>query len=287
MNDVAGFLGFVLLSLGVAQCFFGYRIFRFLLGLSGFVVGAALGAMLARNASAFEAILTVLALGVLGATLAVWAYLVGIFLTGAFVGGALGALFGALADSEGAAMGLGLIGGIAGGIIALQVQKFVIVVSTAIQGAAVTVAGATLLMAPDLLGASPERLTRVLVADGGPRVGVWLLLVIAGIIAQYRSPAASRVAESPSDRIETPDRTPIEPAAAPAERSAVPATHVERAPRRPDAPAVVMEAAGRAPQPVPTPRVIELPPSSVAPPAEPRPADTGASSTWSWPTRGR
>lgn len=206
MSQLGELVAALLLPLGIAQCFFGYRIFKFLLGLSGFIVGAALGAMLAGRAGALEVLLSCLALGVVGATLAIWLYFVGIFLTGAVVGGGLGLLLGTGAESEGAALVLGLLGGIAGGIVALKVQKFVIIFSTAAQGAASIVGGAMLATTPDLLTRSPDRLLRALFTDEALPLGAWLLLLIAGIVVQYRTTAKSRAVSGTGESL-PPDTT--------------------------------------------------------------------------------
>jgi hypothetical protein len=78
----------LLVLAGSLACFAGYRLFRVVLGIFGFILGAAIGSSLAGADSAWAMILGALVGGVLGALTLVFAYFIGI----ALVGAALGAL---------------------------------------------------------------------------------------------------------------------------------------------------------------------------------------------------
>ncbi|MDZ7714787.1 MAG: DUF4203 domain-containing protein [Balneolaceae bacterium] len=87
---------------GALQCFFGYRIFKFILGLTGFLLGGVLVAAVGSTLSQEELfiILTGLVGGFIGAALMVTLYYVGIFFIGAILGGVLGTVLYAVAESN-------------------------------------------------------------------------------------------------------------------------------------------------------------------------------------------
>lgn len=134
---MAGILGIIYalsIPIGLVSCFFGYKVFRFLLGLTGFIVGAAAGAAIADATGMGDVatILIALVAGLIAAGLAVFLFFLGLFLLGAFVFGSIGGL---LFHSSGAAIVLGILGGIA----AVLIQKLMIMISTAYGGASTVV----------------------------------------------------------------------------------------------------------------------------------------------------
>jgi len=132
LNLVIG-LGIII---GAIQCFFGYRLFKFVLGLTGFIVGGVLAASIGYEMSQKEvvALLSGLVGGVIGAALMVALYFVGVFLIGAFLGGVVGVALFATAGIN-PELAVLLILGVIGGVVALIFQKFMIIVSTAFIGA--------------------------------------------------------------------------------------------------------------------------------------------------------
>src|SRR5687767_9960906 len=79
----------VLLVLGGAlACFAGYRLFRLVLGIYGFILGAMIGSALAGSESTMWMVGAALLGGVLGSVVLMFAYFIGI----AIVGAGLGAL---------------------------------------------------------------------------------------------------------------------------------------------------------------------------------------------------
>jgi hypothetical protein len=134
---MAGILGIIYalsIPIGLVSCFFGYKVFRFLLGLTGFIVGAAAGAAIASaiGSGSFMTIVIGLIGGLIGAGLAVFLFFLGLFMLGAFVFGSIGGL---IFHSSTAAIILGVLGGIA----AVLIQKLMIMISTAYGGASTVV----------------------------------------------------------------------------------------------------------------------------------------------------
>ncbi|HTK27904.1 MAG TPA: DUF4203 domain-containing protein [Vicinamibacterales bacterium] len=135
----------VLLVLGGAlTCFAGYRFFRLVLAVNGFIAGAAIASSMMAPSHAFAMVAAALAGGAAGALALVLAYFVGI----ALVGAALGAVATHLAWAQfGTRPGdppwmAVIIVAVIGAIAAMILQRYVIVVGTAFGGAWMLVVGA-------------------------------------------------------------------------------------------------------------------------------------------------
>jgi hypothetical protein len=133
----------ILLVLGGAlSCFAGYRLFKIVLGIYGFVLGAMLASSTMGVTNSTGMIVASLVGGVCGALLLMFAYFVGI----ALVGAGLGALVAHVAWSS-----LGRSGdppaiavvvlSVVGSIGAMFLQRYVIVVATAFGGAWTVIVG--------------------------------------------------------------------------------------------------------------------------------------------------
>ena len=133
----------ILLVLGGAlSCFAGYRLFKIVLGIYGFVLGAMLASSTMGVTNSTGMIVASLVGGVCGALLLMFAYFVGI----ALVGAGLGALVAHVAWSS-----LGRTGdppalavvvlSVVGSIGAMFLQRYVFVVATAFGGAWTVIVG--------------------------------------------------------------------------------------------------------------------------------------------------
>jgi hypothetical protein len=133
----------VAIIVGLLACFWGYRIVKIVLGIMGFMAGAAGGWTLALSlAPGHNSIALVCAAigGVLGAILCIWLFYFGIFLLGASAGAVVAAaVFGGTGHQ--AQPLLILIVAVAFGLLALVLQKFMIVVCTAFSGSYLVTAG--------------------------------------------------------------------------------------------------------------------------------------------------
>src|SRR5258705_223460 len=121
---------------GILICFWGYRMLKVTLGITGAVFGAsggwALGLSLASGSTGIALVCAVLG-AVVGAVLCIWLFFLGIFLLGASAGTALAAaVFNALGHQPEPLVVL--IVAVVFGVIAIVVQKFMIVISTAFSG---------------------------------------------------------------------------------------------------------------------------------------------------------
>lgn len=196
VSSLLSFLGLLTVAFGVAQCFFGYRIYRTIIAILGFCLGAGAGAgiAIATRSGELSVILGGVLGGVIGASL-LWAlYLVGVFLIGAIGGGLLGILIAEATSSNDAAAALVIVMAIGGGVAALMIQKFVIIVSTAFGGSANMLIGATWMFAPGISLRDASRAWRTIGVDAEIIPLLWIALAIAGIWAQYRQPRTSEAA---------------------------------------------------------------------------------------------
>jgi len=132
----------VLLVLGGAvACFAGYRLFRFVLAIYGFILGAMLASSMMASSNTLGMIVAAVVGGVLGAVIMTFAYFVGI----ALIGAGMGALVAHVAWSELRSVdppALAVIGlSIAGAVGAMLLQRYVIIISTAFSGAWTMIVG--------------------------------------------------------------------------------------------------------------------------------------------------
>jgi hypothetical protein len=126
---------------GALACFAGYRLFRIVLAIYGFILGAMIASSMMGVSSTAAMVIAALVGGVLGALTLVFAYFVGIALLGAGIG-ALGThvVWGQTAAGDPPA--LVIVGAsIAGAIGAMLLQRYVIVVGTSFGGAWTMIAG--------------------------------------------------------------------------------------------------------------------------------------------------
>jgi hypothetical protein len=177
----------VLLVFGVVNCFWGYRIFRVVLALWGFVLGAAIGVALAGDSGTLMVVFVALVGGLIGAGVFALLYFVGVFAAGAILGFLLTASLMNVVMPEPNAF-VAVIGALVVGLLALAVNKLIIILSTSFAGAWSLVQAAALMF-------STAQADRVLAARGpfdlvsamgmGAVIG-WLVLGVLGVIVQYR-----------------------------------------------------------------------------------------------------
>jgi hypothetical protein len=179
----------VLVLGGLLSCFAGYRVFRVVLGIYGFILGALLASSFMGTDQRVWMVLAAIGGGIVGALVLIGAYFVGV----ALVGGALGAL---AANLIWAAAGrephvfIVILFSISGALAALALQRYVIIISTAFGGAWTALVGTLALMGDRTAVSAAVRHDVWLAYPLSPAPGqrwvliVWILLGIAGVIAQ-------------------------------------------------------------------------------------------------------
>ncbi len=125
-----------MIAWGLLDCFLGYRVFKVTIAVLGAITGAYLG-LIAGAALGLHGAWSIIGMVVgalLGGGLAFMLYLASVFVAGLLLGLTLGMLlFAHFNPSLALIAGCGL--GLVGGFIALKLQKILLILSTALQGA--------------------------------------------------------------------------------------------------------------------------------------------------------
>ena len=135
----------LVLAGGVISCFFGYRLFRVVLAIAGFVVGAFLASSFVAASNHTALLVAALAGGLCGAGLLVAAYFLGV----ALVGAGLGALVANVAFATGGrdpSVWVVILCSVAGAVAAMYLQRYFIILGTAFGGAWTMIVGAMALV---------------------------------------------------------------------------------------------------------------------------------------------
>lgn len=174
--------------IGVVQCFWGYRLFRFVLGIVGFLIGAALGWAIGLSfiGEQWGAILGAILGGLIGAGLFSALYFLGVFVMGAFLGAILGATLLGVAGLDQIPVVL-IVLAVIGGIIAVVFQKAMIILSTAFSGSWSAVTGIAYFLGGGYAWAG---LAGGLRRTGWPTILVllaWIALGVVGSVVQFRT----------------------------------------------------------------------------------------------------
>lgn len=179
----------VLVVGGLLACFLGYRLFRVVLAIYGFILGALLGSSLAAATSAAMLVVAALVGGILGSLVLLFAYFVGVALIGAGLGALVVNLVWTQVGGDPNPLVVILVA-VLGAMGALAFQRYVIIIGTSFGGAWTAIVGALAVLgnrgaraaarAGDVWVVSP------LAPDASPPwiLGVWLVLGAIGTIVQ-------------------------------------------------------------------------------------------------------
>jgi len=127
---------------GVLSCFAGYRLFKIVLGIYGFILGSMLASSMMAASNTVGMVVAAVVGGLVGALALMFAYFVGI----ALVGAGLGALIAHVAWGYGGAGSdpppiAVILLAFLGSIGAMLLQRYVIIVATAFGGAWTVIVG--------------------------------------------------------------------------------------------------------------------------------------------------
>lgn len=187
----------VLLAGGALACFAGYRLFRAVLGIYGFILGALLASSAVGTAGTWVIVVAALAGGLAGAFVLVAGYFAGVALLGAGLGALVVHIgwkpFGG--DPHWAAV-LGCAA--LGAIVAMSFQRYVIIIATSFGGAwTMLVGSAALMLGKGARAASGTTDVWVVYPSyGGPPSGwvyvAWIAIALTGMYVQLHSSAKAR-----------------------------------------------------------------------------------------------
>ena len=197
-------LGAILsIVLGLVSCFAGYRLFRVVLAIAGFFIGAVLAGgvfwTVFPQQPEFLAVIIGLAGGIIGAILLGFFYFAGVFVAGVALGVLLGSIIPVSMNWQ--RILISIVLGLLCGVLALALQKLLIVVATAFIGSWAVLGGIALLLGwavplelvrqPPVFWSSNWE-TAFLIA--------WLVLGSLGVAVQYQ-PTRKTAESVPPERV--------------------------------------------------------------------------------------
>ena len=186
----------ILLLGGLLACFAGYRVFRVVLGIYGFILGALLASSFMGTEQTLWMVLAWIGGGVVGALILLVAYFAGVALLGAGIGAAAAHMVWAWMQAEPGVLVL-ILFSVAGALAALALQRYVIIIATAFGGAQTALVGAAALMGdPGAAQAATRAVYRVYPLDPVPNT-YWdataaLVLGAIGLLVQLAVTAKGR-----------------------------------------------------------------------------------------------
>jgi hypothetical protein len=179
----------VLLLGGIVACFFGYRLFRIVLAIFGFIIGAFAASSVFGVSDTGPMVGAALVGGLIGAAVLFAAYFVGVALVGAGLGAAAANLFFAASDQPPHFLVVVLMT-ILGAAASMYLQRYFIIVGTAFGGAWTVIVGAMAVIGnPEALAAAAAGDVWVLYPlDPAPGRGwvpvAWIVLGLIGTTVQ-------------------------------------------------------------------------------------------------------
>jgi len=183
----------VLVLGGAVACFAGYKFFRLVLGIFGFVLGALLATTIAGASSTSSLVLWAVVGGLAGALALNFAYFFGVVLVGAAVGAmAVTAIWSRASGDPHVLVVIAFAA--AGALAAMWLQRYVVIVGTAFGGAWTLLVGVLALMGDAAAQAAAAANNVWVVYPLDPAPGrrwlpvAWLLLGLAGLFVQLRRP---------------------------------------------------------------------------------------------------
>ncbi|HEY3158546.1 MAG TPA: DUF4203 domain-containing protein [Vicinamibacterales bacterium] len=135
----------ILLAGGIVSCFFGYRLFRIVLAIFGFIFGGMISSSVFGVSDTTLMLVAWIAGGLIGAFILIVAYFLGVALAGASIGATLANLMFSVGGRD-AGVIVVILFAVAGAIAATYLQRYFIIVFTAFGGAWTMILGAMALV---------------------------------------------------------------------------------------------------------------------------------------------
>lgn len=186
----------ILLAAGLLACFMGYRLFRWLLGIYGFIGGAYLTSLFVETPEPWMTAAAIVGGGLVGALLLLVAYLAGVAILGAGLGALAVSLFWTPENGNPEAWVV-IVACLVGAITAVSLQRYVIIVSTSFGGAWTALVGGLALGGhAEAMAAASGDLSQVYpMAPANGQVGFaigWFGLGLLAALVQLRGTSLAR-----------------------------------------------------------------------------------------------
>ena len=179
----------VIILSGAVACFAGYRFFRVVLAIYGFILGALMASSMMGVNNSVGMIVAALIGGLIGSVVLVLAYFVGIALVGAGLGALIGHEVWYWIQPGDPPVFIVIAAALVGAVLAMVVQRYVIMVGTAFGGAWTMIIGVLNVMSARGLtrGSSPTEVWILYpTSTPGERWApiAWIVLGLVGVAVQ-------------------------------------------------------------------------------------------------------
>jgi hypothetical protein len=135
----------LLIAGGLLSCFYGYRLFKIVLGMFGFAIGVLAATSFFGPAETTQSLIAAFVGGLIGAGVLLAAYFVGVALVGAGIGALLVNLIWTQVEGD-PHPAVVILFSVAGAVVAAWLQRYVIIIGTAFAGAWTLLIGGLALM---------------------------------------------------------------------------------------------------------------------------------------------
>jgi hypothetical protein len=181
----------VLLAGGFLACFLGYRMFKVVLAVFGFIVGALAASSVFGDGNTTPMVIAAIVGGIAGGALLLAAYFVGVALVGAGIGALLVNVVWTQIEGD-PHPAVVIIFSVAGAVVATWLQRYVIILGTAFAGAWTMLVGGLAVMGDSgpLKAAASGDIWVAYPLNPAPEMGwlpwTWFALGVLGTVIQMR-----------------------------------------------------------------------------------------------------
>jgi len=180
-------VGILLIVAGLVSCFAGYRLFRVVLGIFGFILGWLVVSSAMGSEQTLTMLLTAMVGGLVGAMILILGYFVGVALIGGLIGAGAANVVWAAFDREPGIIAV-MVLAVVGALGALALQRYVIIITTAFAGAQTAIVGAAAALFVGRTPGSAQAVYRVYPLDPLPATRwdliAFIVLGIVGVATQ-------------------------------------------------------------------------------------------------------
>ncbi len=192
----------VLTAGGLLSCFAGYRLFRLVLGLFGFILGASQTSALLAPHTTWALVIAAIVGGLIGAGLMIAAYFVGVGLIGAGLSAlALTSAWHVVAHTDPPTVVLVVVA-VLGALGALSIVRYVVIFGTALAGSWTLIVGALALFGDAAASRAASAGNVWILYPLDPLQGrwwvlaAWFVIALAGVVVQMATTKKTKIAKA-------------------------------------------------------------------------------------------
>jgi hypothetical protein len=186
----------VLIAAGLLACFFGHRLFRLVLGIFGFILGALWASSLVAPSNEVGTVVAALVGGALGSLILAAGYFVGVLIVGAGLGVFAAQLIWTQIGGDPHPL-IVILCAVVGSLAAWWFQRLAIILGTSFGGAWTAVVGTVALLG-EPVSRRPQGSDVWILYPANPSPGrpwvlaAWVILALIGTVAQFNQRARKK-----------------------------------------------------------------------------------------------